>query len=42
MRSRGSSGRGEKEEERKMEKQGVASETGRDEKLLNDETICAV
>lgn len=41
----GSSGRErreEKREERKMEEQGVASETGREEKLLNDETICAV
>lgn len=27
---------------RKVEEKGVASETGREEKLLNDETICAV
>lgn len=33
--------RGEKRR-RKMEEQVVASETGREEKLLNDETICAV
>lgn len=33
--------RGEKKR-RKMKEQAVASETGRKEKLLNDETICAV
>lgn len=27
---------------RKVEEKGLASETGREEKLLNDETICAV
>lgn len=30
------------ETSRKVEEKGAASETGREEKLLNDETICAV
>lgn len=33
---------GGKKKKRKMEEQEVASETGREEKLLNDETICTV